>query len=72
MKISAQICAPCAILLYLCAEIILKNDLDEKNFVDWSCNVDRFNSNFCRRLSNQYESECCFLTHDSPRRFHRC
>ena len=29
-----------------------KKYLDEKNFVDWSCNVDRFNSNFCRRLSN--------------------
>ena len=27
-------------------------DLDEKKFLDWICNVNRFNSNFCRRLSN--------------------
>ena len=48
-------CSLCNIVISL-RRNNFKKDLDEKNFVDWSCNVDRFNSNFCRRLSNQYES----------------
>ena len=38
-------CSLCNIVISL-RRNNFKKDLDEKNFVDWSCNVDRFNSNF--------------------------
>ena len=32
----------------------IKKDLDEKIFVDWHCDVNRFNSNFCGWYPNKY------------------
>ena len=37
-----------------------KKDLDEKIFVDWHCDVNRFNSNFCGWYPNKYKSACIF------------
>ena len=46
-------CSVCNIVIYLRPNNF-KKDLDEKNFLDWICDANRFNSNFCRRSSDKY------------------
>ena len=42
------------------ASVLSGQDLDEKIFVDWHCDVNRFNSNFCGWYPNKYKSACIF------------